>query len=199
LHVLVAEPLRLINIKRFIMKYIYAFLVLFYSFSVHSFEQNEIIFYAPEKKGKDIKFLFYGMEIKKPVSFVKANKEPIDENIKEFLGFFRVMYEANLKGGKDDILVLWDASDRKDIMAIMDDESLSANKARFSAIEDMKLKMIVEYGERYICFVSVFYEGDRKFEMNFPVVKRGEKMYLSNSLKDDYFYNNVIPHLAVVR
>lgn len=181
------------------MKFISFLMVLFYCFSTHAFEQNEIIFSTKEKKGKPVKFIFYGAEVKVPASFVKGREGLSDENIKGFLVFLRTMYEANLKGGKEDILALWDSPDRKDILASMDDESLSANKARFSSIEDMKLNMIVEYGDRYICFVTVFFEGGRKFEMNFPVVRRGEAMYLSNSLKDDYFYNNVIPHLTAMR
>lgn len=167
------------------------FLSVLFACSAEAFEQQELRFcMEPACEKPDVAFVFRGLILKEPLNLLR--QEPVkDQELNRFKTFFHRLYEANRNGTKQDVLAIWNPAERKEIDKSVDAKSVQENKARFQALTDMRLKMIIEYSSYYICYVEMTFEGEKSFVMKFPVLRHENNLYLTNKLNGDYFYDNI--------
>jgi len=161
---------------------------------VYAFEKQEMVFSVDGEQKTEVLFSYTGKLVRPPMDLLKDGIVK-DVELGEFRRFFYTMYKNNKNGDKKDILSVWNPSERGQVEAGMDKESLNGNKSRFLAITAMKLKLIIKYADYYICYVANTFNGDRQYVMKFSLVKTDNKLYLTNKLNGDYFYDFISHYL----
>jgi hypothetical protein len=166
-------------------------LAVFFSMNAYAFEKQSLNFSLGQGKKPDVSFSFTGFIAEQPLELLDKKRLLKEAELKNLQVFFQKLYEANKNGTKDDILKLWNVEERKDLEKGIDAKSEEANKARFQALTNMRLKMVVEYSEFYICYLEMVFEGEKTFVMKFPLIKTNKELFLTNKLNGDYFYDNI--------
>ncbi len=167
-------------------------ITLFYSIQAGAFEKKNISFENESNNKKRVEFVFLG-EIFSPPLNLFSKKEVKKNEIRQFFDFFKKLYDVNKNGTKKDILLLWSPLERLQLEKEIDIKAFEQNKERFNAISAMQLKMIIEYGDYYICYVNTEFVTGDNVVMKYPVMKIKGNLFLSNKLNGDYFYD-VISH-----
>lgn len=120
---------------------------------------------------------------------------PADEvKVIEFLG---KVYEANRNGKPSDILKLWDDKDKDNVSKmVMNQDMFQKNRNVFAGMDSVTLKAIFLYQGMYVALVEHNISSG-KIILRYPVLKKGESLFLSNQLNGDPFYDYILQNLLM--
>lgn len=180
------------QLKRVSMKINYAMTLTlalcFWAGAAGAFDGESIRFSNPTDPRYAVDITFKGKVFKPPIDVL--DRKTIEKNLEyqRFKGFFNQVYERNRQGDTASVLSIWHPQDRDAIQAAMDDVSLKKNKEQFKAMTSMRLRMIVQFGDYYICLVETTIAGQAPLVMKYPVTQYKGELVLTNGLNGDYFY-----------
>ncbi len=175
-----------------IRKTLYAVL-LFYAGSSFAFDGEVIQFVHSSDPANKVAFSFNGKQFKPPLDILKTKGVVRNAEYRRFQEFFKFLYERNKEGSAESVLEVWHPQDHAEISSGMDADALEKNKAQFNFVTGMRLNMILQYGKYYICLVEMTMQGQEPFVMKYPVADYKGRLYLTNAMNGDYFYE-IISH-----
>ncbi len=157
-----------------------------------AFDGEKIRFYNAGQKENSVTIEFNGHTFNPPMETLNDSKIG-NPQYARFKAFFKDFHEMNSAGDPDSILSLWHPEERKEIRTRMDDESLRRNKDIAKNTSSMKLKMIIQYGDDYICLVEHSVFANEPFVVKHAVTEYQGKLYLTSTMEKDYFFQ-IISH-----
>ena len=176
------------------MKSIIVFILLVISPSLLAFEKQKIIFSADNNQGKTVDFEFYGVLFSEPANVLKLKKNRVnleEKGVFDIATFLKKIYDVNLSGKEEEILALWLPEVRKGLAEKADDNYYSVNKSRFNMIKKMELKMVMDYGEVFICYVLHDFGDSGIWMIPYQLKKTKNTFFLTDELNGDYFFSNI--------
>jgi len=162
--------------------------------TIFAFDRDTIV-YTPDGVSEGaVSIEFNGKIFSEPVQLL-GDGMAVDPEIQELIVFFRDFYEGNRKGTLEGLLSVWHPDDRADVADGIDADYLIANRTRFDLITDLYLKKVIEYGPYLLCFVRMHFEGYDPSVSVYPVKRENDKLFFSNGLRGDYFFERISPLL----
>ena len=123
--------------------------------------------------------------------FKKKNGIRIDEKAKDtVVAFIHTVIEANKTKDVNKILALWAPSERSRLMELMSDKaSMEKNSALFLNMRKSRLVGVMEYGKYLLVYALHDLVGVGDYVKLYPLLRDGDKLFMTNELSEDYFYN----------
>lgn len=149
--------------------------------------------YVIAESGKDmhpVVLEFDGMHFEPSLSLL-GNKKPRPGPAAPIIEFLRNMKDVNSGIDKDKILALWAKNERSIIEQRMTPDTLAQNSNLFNAITEFQLKSIIQYGRYYVLLVHFRFGAQQAFDMKYALVNEGGKLYLSDQLGGNPFFETV--------
>jgi hypothetical protein len=138
---------------------------------------------------------FHGKVLEPPLPILEPKGAVKDNELQKFHAFFKKLHAMNVKGDKQSVLSVWSPDSRDEVATGMTDEALAQNKSQFAAIGAMALKIVIQFGNYYICLIEMSVSGQQSFVMKYPVAEHQGELYLTNGLNRDYFYELISHYL----
>ncbi len=160
-----------------------------FAMRTHAFEKQKITFENEANSSKKVEFQFDGKVFDPPLDLF-SKKEVKQPEARKIYDFFKRFYDVNKNGTKQDVLALWAPNERPQLEKDITEEMFANNRARFNAVTAMRVKMVIEYGNYYICYIGMEFPG-HKVVMKYPLLISDKELFLSNKLNGDYFYDTI--------
>ena len=158
------------------------------------FAKTQILFIHSGESKNPIKLEFNGIQYKDKLNFndLVKQKKPLNYVQRFIINAVAV----NTSGDKNKLLSLWAPAERAHIKEYIDNLNYyKKNNAFYKNVKSSRFIALMEYGKYTICFVEHDLRGVGPYIKTYAVLHKGKKLYLSNGLVGDFFYDNVAPQL----
>ena len=155
----------------------------------YAFEKQTIVYTVNGDSSNPISFNFNGKKFSPYLDVQKEAGQAPD--VLRFQRFLNRMWEVNKQGDKNSILSIWSPNDRSTIASQMTSEALQANREKFIALKNVRIKMIMAFGAYYVAYAEYEFHSSTKVTFKIPIEVQGEQLFLTNALNGNYFYDQV--------
>lgn len=154
-----------------------------------NFSESEIVFNPHGETKNPITIKFYGKLYKDKSSFAKLKSDGVALGEEE--KFVIKIIDINTRGDKRELLSLWRPQERAALEPkINDPELYGKNVSLYKNVLSSRFVAMMQYGDYILCFVEHDLRGAGSYIKMYPIVRDNNKLYMTNKLAGDFFYEN---------